>query len=301
MNLKSFILLIFICSNSIFATKVFHNNGIVSSRNQDLVVTELLDNNGKIIAQEVIYAECGKLTGNGLFKAKNIEIITKDFNFTGTIECSQDCYITTKKPVDKSKFKMAGSGKFNFNVDCKLELPSQKPINVLPSFWKNVSNQLNRKPNVDKVCRFYLQIDMLKDNKNVKSIKSQFEKIAKFLSWEMKYSKNVKSDLANVINALPFDKIELGEIDGIDYHSDVEVFDIEQINESIDSKCKLSHATLAIFILFDSSQPEYNEILSRKDLTLKEKANLFFEGDRFILRNNLEKNFTAFFYYDCIA
>ena len=69
--------------------------------------------NGNFVAGKQITLSAGNLfEGTGLIKAPTIEISTKCFEFTGTIDCSGTCTIKSEEPFDAKMFKRTGGGEF---------------------------------------------------------------------------------------------------------------------------------------------------------------------------------------------
>ena len=93
------------------------NAGTMSLTNSNFRVRETFNNTGKVIAQETNECVCGTLTGDGLFKGHIINIIAKDFQFSGVIECDGECHITTAKPFDHSICTFSGNGTVEFIID----------------------------------------------------------------------------------------------------------------------------------------------------------------------------------------
>lgn len=65
--------------------------------------------NGTVSAGNGVF-NVGRLSGNGTISGHNFKIKCDEFNFTGTIECSEECVIRVKKPFDYAMFKRQGTG-----------------------------------------------------------------------------------------------------------------------------------------------------------------------------------------------
>lgn len=102
----------------------FANTGTFMGRVVNLAAGILL-NSGSIIGREKVNITCDELKGEGLIKSPIIYIAAKVFNFTGTIECEQECTIKTGTLLEQLKFTKAGSGKFTY-------VPFEDPIQEGP-------------------------------------------------------------------------------------------------------------------------------------------------------------------------
>ncbi len=98
----------------------FTNSGCLQTKNLNLKVGDLLDNNGQLIGIESITVEADKIVGKGLIRSPQITIRTALFAFTGTIDCSEKCTIYVKEPFNERMFHRAGKGKFQIIVDKNL-------------------------------------------------------------------------------------------------------------------------------------------------------------------------------------
>lgn len=94
-----------------------------------MTVGETFVSDGEVIATERIELYVGEvLTGAGYFEAPIIEISTKRFEFTGTINCSQKCIINVEQPFDQAIFKREGAGEFIINIVPLKKMDVQKHI-----------------------------------------------------------------------------------------------------------------------------------------------------------------------------
>jgi hypothetical protein len=107
-------------AHATFSTKNFSNAGNFNGDEVKIEASESLDNTGKINGTQKVDLICGILTGNGKISAPLIAIVAKHFDYTGSIECEKECTITTKTPVDKTKFTQVGKGVFKFVVEPNL-------------------------------------------------------------------------------------------------------------------------------------------------------------------------------------
>jgi hypothetical protein len=96
-------------------------------------VGQAFTNDSEMTAGQKINLQCGGiLSGNGLFKAPEIEITAKTFRFTGTIECTGTCKISTQEPFDATMFKRKGNGKFIIAVVAPQEQLNQASVTQEP-------------------------------------------------------------------------------------------------------------------------------------------------------------------------
>lgn len=118
--------------NISFRSKVFNNAGTFRAPNINVSAETTLRNDGVFIATEKITLKAGEtIEGTGLIQAPLIEILTKKFAFTGTIDCSGKCTIQTEEPVDTATFTSKGGGEF--------VIPNQKTLVstiVAYCYWK---------------------------------------------------------------------------------------------------------------------------------------------------------------------
>jgi len=92
------------------------NTQTMQARNFKLTVRGTLENEGEILGTESAKIRTDALTGDGLIKAPKVNITTKTFAYTGTIECEESCKIVVGEPFDENIFKKVGPGKFEIVV-----------------------------------------------------------------------------------------------------------------------------------------------------------------------------------------
>jgi len=107
-------------SLSIFCLSTLFNSvaiGMISSPTVELTSRDLQVY--KVNASKQCTCICDVFKGgdNSKIKSPQINIVTKDFQFTGVIECSGECVITTAEEFDHSICDFKGEGNFVFNVD----------------------------------------------------------------------------------------------------------------------------------------------------------------------------------------
>ncbi|SCA63468.1 Uncharacterized protein SCG7109_AP_00080 [Chlamydiales bacterium SCGC AG-110-M15] len=107
----------------------FSNNGHFQSKNLNLSSQTVLDNNGELVGSESVKLSCGTLTGTGLIKAPRVEIKTKLFAYTGTIDCDGECIIRVSQVFDETMFKRAGAGEFIIVIEPTIEDAPQAKMN----------------------------------------------------------------------------------------------------------------------------------------------------------------------------
>lgn len=81
----------------------------------DTYISENFHNDGDVTYKESLSINCNRVTGKGIIKAPNISITAKKFDFKGTIDCSENCSITSLGTVNENAFKRVGEGKFKIN------------------------------------------------------------------------------------------------------------------------------------------------------------------------------------------
>lgn len=114
-QVAAFAIIAMFCSGSMAFSDI-DNSGMM--RSEELKVEhKLISNTGKMIGIKTVKLVCDKLTGNGYIKAPIISILAKKFEFTGTIECSNECVIETQHDFNHKMFKQAGGGKFYFRLE----------------------------------------------------------------------------------------------------------------------------------------------------------------------------------------
>jgi hypothetical protein len=107
------------------------------SRQLTLTQNDLLAD-GNFFAEQSIDVSCSEIIrGRGRLKAPTLHIVTKNFAFTGTIECSGTCEIISQEPFNQKMFKRKGPGRFIIKIDPSLKfeqkhaevaLEVQKPV-----------------------------------------------------------------------------------------------------------------------------------------------------------------------------
>lgn len=103
----------------------FSTNGRMQSKNLNLSIGGVLENNGQLIGLDAANLSCDRLTGKGLISAPQITIKAKTFAFTGVIECDGKCTITTSSPFNERMFKKRGNGEFVIIIE---ESPAKQPL-----------------------------------------------------------------------------------------------------------------------------------------------------------------------------
>lgn len=87
------------------------NNGSVTSRDIS-TSTESYINNGSLNGSNSVTINVNSFGGNGTIDSKKVVINCDDFQFTGNINCTDECTISVRKPLDVSTFTRSGNGKF---------------------------------------------------------------------------------------------------------------------------------------------------------------------------------------------
>lgn len=127
-TINKFLIFLLFQTCSVFAGTIRGNNLNMSVGKEYLA-------DGQMIAANEIKLKCGQVfKGEGLMKAPVIDIKTKKFEFTGTIECDQTCTITVQEPFDESQFKRLGQGQFTIIIDENLDLENEDPKVTTPTF-----------------------------------------------------------------------------------------------------------------------------------------------------------------------
>ena len=291
----------------------FSNSGQLMGLVQNIVAYEKLENNGDLIAEKSINIECGNLVGKGMIKGPNISIFAKEFNFTGTIDCSNKCVITTSKKLDQSKFKRRNKGKFIFKVEPNLVLPSKKlsqeeekfvspftvsaitPINQekkklespLPGWWEGSMKDFSEELNDNcSIYRVYLKFDVNNKKENLDIWINLCSKVDDILSYMRTPAVLCgQKTLYDYINDIPYEEFENSK--DINCKVDIKVFKITDIKNKIEDKVEASQIMLSFFILFDHTQPILNEIFQVKTLTARQALNIFYEAAREIGKKDL--------------
>lgn len=284
------------------------NNGLFSGTKQHIIARESYTNNGKIDLSESVQIEVGDLRGNGVIKAPKIIIFAKEFNYTGTIECSQEAVITTQKPVDQSTFKMAGAGTFKFCVEQNFVLPSEKslntgssvdpkvrsdlgldlqtrekiaPVNVLPARWKEALKDCKDDITpTSALCK--VSIHVVADcasffNKAYRDFYDVVREVSNFMKWDARFSSSPLDDLYKRLQALPLTAIENGKMSGFHSYIDYKNIPVSEITDSIDQDTAASHATFAVFILYDSAKSHLANISCDAKMPLTDVLQRFFD------------------------
>ena len=95
------------------------------------VAIEAVSNNGTIQHSEKVRVKTAKLTGNGVIKAPKILLEADEFDFTGTIECSDHCTIVSENEVNKDSFKLVGNGKLELLKKVIAEKEDAKAVEAM--------------------------------------------------------------------------------------------------------------------------------------------------------------------------
>jgi hypothetical protein len=122
---KSFRLILFVMAMSFAQTNLHAGMSLSGSVMQTKRAHYRTDNgfnleNSKLTATETMeITGAGALNGDAktILTSPEITIITKTFNFKGTINCSNNCTIIVKEDFDRSMFKQIGGGAFTITVD----------------------------------------------------------------------------------------------------------------------------------------------------------------------------------------
>ncbi len=86
---------------------------------------------GTMSSKDVLTLTCREvISGTGLLKAPRIVLKTKKFEFTGTIECDNDCFITAQEPFDENIFTRKGQGKFYIRIEQPETVHDEKSENA---------------------------------------------------------------------------------------------------------------------------------------------------------------------------
>ncbi len=269
--------------------------GITEGESIEFTVTRELKNTGTIKGNDVNIS-CGSLTGNGTISGKTIIIKTDEFKFTGTINCSKECLIISKKTFNKKMFKQTGKGKFTISVDENLQLPEIMNFNPwaqslpawenpLPGWWqeiakKNISDKF-------KICRVYIQFAVEEDKRTsdewlkildvAKEIKKAFDHPWIYADVFYNESKLIKK-FEDLYTSFPFAALEQGQLKGISCRSSVKTINPTEINDSLDLNVEQADLTFAIFSIYDSSNDRLNALFEQIDIPAEKAVALYFSG-----------------------
>ncbi len=105
-----FFISLFVTLASQMSYAVFNNSGVMRSKSSNLAA-DILSNTGTIEGLDYVHLQCNQLTGNGLIKGPNMEILAVECDYEGVIDCSQECILKTNTPSSKFKFRFIGGGK----------------------------------------------------------------------------------------------------------------------------------------------------------------------------------------------
>ena len=98
----------------------FFNSGTMQSKSLNLSIGGTLENNGELIGIESARISCDTFSGKGILRAPDIQLKTAVFAYTGTIDCSGKCTITTSESFNQKMFKRRGGGEFKIIIDKNL-------------------------------------------------------------------------------------------------------------------------------------------------------------------------------------
>jgi hypothetical protein len=283
-------------------TNTFSNAGQMSGPYQNINVNEKFENNGVINGTQEVNIECGNLTGKGQIKGPKINIIARNFNFTGTIDCSKECTITTLKKIDQTKFKRTNKGKFKFFVDPKLNFESKKPEPVNPiktinlnAWWEDSIKSFDKelKPNCS-ICRIVVQFDnkAQTNSKLWQDLKNHVDNIDNFIKWEAPFINNpfrkTTKTLDQLINNIAFEEIQKSP--DIICTTSLKTIKVSEIKDlKVEDSLNYSPIILCFIILFDHETQSLNNIFSYKNYSPRNALNLFYTAN--------DKSCKGYFYF----
>lgn len=96
----------------------FTNNGTWESDNLYFSVKGTLENNGLLVGYQSATIVADSMRGTGILRSPKILIEVESFEYTGTIDCSEECTIRSAIPFDETQFKQEGEGKFTILCPC---------------------------------------------------------------------------------------------------------------------------------------------------------------------------------------
>ncbi len=96
---------------------------------------------GSIMSPNTVSLKLDSLLGSGTIKAPFIRIACDTFNFTGTIECDNECTIYVKKPFDYEMFTKEGAGNFTVIVS-PYGIEEHTEASLLSKIRRALSNNL---------------------------------------------------------------------------------------------------------------------------------------------------------------
>lgn len=263
-----------------FIGNTVSNAGTFQGAKQTVIAHESFINNGTISCSESAYIEAGTLAGRGLIKAPHITIFAKNFNYTGTIQCFGRGVITTQKPVNRSKFKVVGKGKIEFHVDPALELPSEKPVNDLPVWWKQTmadfKNHLTPTSSVYKVSIHITADAAAKKSKIYGDFKNAVSDIMWFMQTGARFVEKPAQELNKRLQALAWRSIQI-DTQGVHCCIDRKDIKVSDFFDALDRDAHASHITFAIFILYDATQSKLANISFDQHMPLEEVIKTFFD------------------------
>lgn len=92
----------------------FTNSGTIRSKTSNLR-SDIFNNTGTIEGIDYVNLQCEKLIGDGRIVGPKINILAIECEYAGTIECSEECVLTTDTPRDLLKFYFKGTGRLIIN------------------------------------------------------------------------------------------------------------------------------------------------------------------------------------------
>ena len=110
---KNIVLLSLVCSTS-FVLDVMC--GVISCNNLNMH-SNIVTNDGDFYARQKVFVQADELfKGSGNIDAPIVIIMTKKFEFTGTIRCYDTCTIYSEEPFNQDQFKREGPGLFTIKI-----------------------------------------------------------------------------------------------------------------------------------------------------------------------------------------
>lgn len=132
------------------------------------------------------------LKGSGYFESPNITMKVGKFEFTGTIYCDGQCYITAQEPFNENMFTRSGNGKFIITIDPLLNLNSTaintRPLGSNISIHQNNTTEKSKKFDLNGFL--FTAIGEWNINMTEAIISNDIKKIRFFLNMRP----NIKSD-----------------------------------------------------------------------------------------------------------
>lgn len=163
----------------------FSNSGDFRSRNINITTDAVLMNNGSFVAVEKIVLSAGEaVQGSGYIEAPFIEISTKKFAFTGTINCSMKCIIQSEELFDPKVFTAKGGGEFIIINQPFVSLTETVDLEI-PKVSVSKQTKLFEQPVVESIK----EIEQHTEKKTIDTINSNKNEWARLNQTLVKYIK----------------------------------------------------------------------------------------------------------------